>query len=441
MPDIINNVTNNIIPSKGHNIYVVPLRDVNSNLYSDNISGNARYGGSLSLGGKGVNKNRSRTYAHIWDLYEVSNSVQNGSLWGYFTVNFGDGARFKPLFCESFNDNGGDNVYRQLPNFTGLSLHNYPVFSEQKYSASFSFNPVKAITANNIQYPGERSIWRASVTPLFPLFVCSSITTHKSFGPAFLSSFSISVDGRNSLGQVQVQCSLVGGKALITPPDVKVTTFPYKLLTNNLYFNNQNVKMTKLDNINTINEPIIDGSQFDYDFTNKYRNLNLSDCGVDINFGSAVITNLDSFWNSVRSKWSNNAVVPDAKIVEMSLSINQSIDFTFSQPYFNGAYVSDIYGPRYASLSNRQVSGSITYFSFFSDALFANTTNLVMYFGNDFLYAMQNVDWSNPVVTISPDGGYFHQYKFIARFSSSTTFPQNQNGLPFSEFMNASIYE
>ena len=60
MPDIINNVTNNIIPSKGHNIYVVPLRDVNSNLYSDNISGNARYGGSLSLGGKGVNKNRSR---------------------------------------------------------------------------------------------------------------------------------------------------------------------------------------------------------------------------------------------------------------------------------------------------------------------------------------------------------------------------------------------
>ena len=121
--------------------------------------------------------------------------------------------------------------------------------------------------------------------------------------------------------------------------------------------------------------------------------------------------------------------------------MNQSIDFTFSQPYFNGTYVSDIYGPRYASLSNRQVSGSITYFSFFSDALFANTTNLVMYFGNDFLYAMHNVDWSNPVVTINPDGGYFHQYKFIVRLSNTTTFPQNQNGLPFSEFMNASIYE
>jgi hypothetical protein len=439
MPDIINNVTNKIIPSKGHNIYVVPFIDVNSSIYSDNLLGNLSYGGSLSLGGKGVNKNRSRTYAHIWDLYEISNSVKNGSLWGYFTINFENGSKFKPLFCESFNDNGGDSVYKQLPNFTGLSIHNYPSFSEQKYSASFSFSPIKAITKNNIQYPGERAIWRASVTPLFPMFVCSSITTHKSFGPAFLSSFNISVDGRNSLGQVQIQCSLVGGKALITPTDVKVTTYPYKPLTDDKYFSNKIVKMTKLDNLSTITEPVIDGTQFDFDFVNKYRNLNLSDCGVDINFGNSVFTDINSFWNSVRSKWSNNKVVPDAKIVEMSLSISQNIDFTFSQPFYNGSYVSDIYGPRYASLSNRQVSGSITYFSFFSDALFANTTNLVMYFGNDFLYAMQNVDWSNPIVSINPDGGYFHQYKFIARFSNVTTFPQH--GKPFSEFMNASIYE
>jgi len=56
-----------------------------------------------------------------------------------------------------------------------------------------------------------------------------------------------------------------------------------------------------------------------------------------------------------------------------------------------------------------------------------------MYFGNDFIYAMENVDWSNPRISINPDGGYFHEYDFIARYGYQTAAPTNN--LPYSEFM------
>ena len=45
----------------------------------------------------------------------------------------------------------------------------------------------------------------------------------------------------------------------------------------------------------------------------------------------------------------------------------------------------------------------------------------------------KNVDWSNPRISINPDGGYFHEYDFIARYGYQTAAPTNN--LPYSEFM------
>jgi hypothetical protein len=422
MPDIVNNVTNDTIPSSGHNIYVFGINDKVS-IFNPGARGFL----SLGLGGKNVNKNDNRTSAYLWDLYFLGEIASGGrSSYNFYTVPFQRGL-YKPLFCDSFSDNGGDNVYEQLSNFTGQSLHNHPLFRNQKYTGSLSFSPIKGITKNNEQLAGEYTIWTASVVPLYPMMLCSSIKSHKSFGPAFMTQFNISVDGRNSLGDVKISCSFTGGKSLISPPDVEILRFPYVPLEDPKYTNS----IVKMKNIvkQDIDENITKEIK-NYDFANKYRPLNLSDCLADI----GVYYSYSSFITSTRAKWTNSANPPTNKVVSMSLTITQNVDLVFTQPYRNLSPMSDIFGPKSAGLSNRSVSGTITYFSYNnSNILSSNSSSLTMYFGNDFIYSMVNVDWSNPRVTINPDGGYFHDYDFIARYGQSTAAPLN--GLPYSEFM------
>jgi hypothetical protein len=426
MPDIVNNVTNDTIPSSGHNIYVFALND-KVNLFNPGVFGTL----SLGLGGKNVNKNNNRTSAYLWDLYTLGQaSSNNAASFNFYTVPFSRNL-YKPLFCESFSDNGGDNIYEQLPNFTGQSLHNHPIYRNQKYTASIAFSPIKGITLNNEQLAGEYVIWSASVIPLYPLMLTSSIKAHKSFGPAFMTQFNISVDGRNSLGDVKINCSFSGGKSLISPPDVEILRFPYVPFDDPKYTNSI-VKMKNL--VKKDIDETASTTIKNYDFANKYRALNLSDCAVDINTDGSVYTNYTDFINTVRAKWSFTSNPPSNKLVSMNLNITQSVDLVFTQPYRNFAPMSDIFGPKYARLVNRNVSGTITYFSYNnSNVLSANTSNLTMYFGNDFIYAMENVDWSNPRISINPDGGYFHEYDFVARYGYQTAAPANN--LPYSEFM------
>lgn len=425
MPDIVNNVTNDTIPSSGHNIYVFGIND-KVNIFNSGVRGFL----SLGLGGKNVNKNDNRTSAYLWDLYYLGEIASEGSAsFNFYTVPFSR-ALYKPLFCESFSDNGGDSIYEQLPNFTGQSIHNHPIYRNQKYTANLSFSPIKGITQNNEQLAGEFTIWTASVVPLYPLMLTSSLRSHKSFGPAFMTQFTISVDGRNSLGDVKINCSFTGGKSMISPSNVEILRFPYVPFSDPKYTNTI-IKMKNL--VKQDIDEIASTAIKNYDFANKYRPLNLSDCLVDITDG-AVSTNFDDFIKTARAKWTYTANPPSNKVVSMSLSINQSVDLVFTQPYRNFAPMSDIFGPKFARLVNRTVSGTLTYFSYNnSNVLSTNSSNLTMYFGNDFIYAMENVDWSNPRISINPDGGYFHEYDFVARYGYQTAAPANN--LPYSEFM------
>jgi len=425
MPDIVNNVTNDTIPSSGHNIYVFGIND-KVNIFNSGVRGFL----SLGLGGKNVNKNDNRTSAYLWDLYYLGEIASEGSAsFNFYTVPFSRDL-YKPLFCESFSDNGGDSIYEQLPNFTGQSIHNHPIYRNQKYTANLSFSPIKGITQNNEQLAGEFTIWTASVVPLYPLMLTSSLRSHKSFGPAFMTQFTISVDGRNSLGDVKINCSFTGGKSMISPSNVEILRFPYVPFSDPKYTNTI-IKMKNL--VKQDIDEIASTAIKNYDFANKYRPLNLSDCLVDITDG-AVSTNFDDFIKTARAKWTYTANPPSNKVVSMSLSINQSVDLVFTQPYRNFAPMSDIFGPKFARLVNRTVSGTLTYFSYNnSNVLSTNSSNLTMYFGNDFIYAMENVDWSNPRISINPDGGYFHEYDFVARYGYQTAAPANN--LPYSEFM------
>jgi hypothetical protein len=404
MPDIINNVINGIYPASGHNIYVCELAPFTSTgLYVQQLK---------SFGGYRIAKNTTGSRSHLWDLYLLSANMANrASLGYYFTKRFS--SDYKPLYCSNFSDNAGDNIYQPVQNFSGLSVLNHPTFSNYQYSGNFSFSPILSTNVNQ-QYSAEVIMYRASFIPLYPLIFCSSIPTHKSFGPAFVSSFQISVDGTNQLGDVEISCSLVGGRSVISPDGVQV----YRP-----YLNNNYIKMKTLnesDNqLNTVETN---------NFQDKYRAINLSDCA----FYPGLFTGNNAFRDfakAVQSSYSSNSM-PVHKIVNMSLSIQQSVDFTYTYPgysYGNNIYeFYDIAGPRFASLSSRRVTGSIKIFSP-QNYSFVNTnaSSLTLYFGSVYFYSMKNVDWQQPVVTINPGSGYFIEYNFTVRLTEFTAF----NGL------------
>jgi hypothetical protein len=406
MPDIINNVINGIYPASGHNIYVCELAPFDeTGLYNQQLK---------SFGGHRIVKNTSGSRSHLWDLYLLSANMTNRATHisgNFFYKRFS--TDYKPLYCSSFTDNAGENIYQPVQNFSGLSVLNHPVFNSYQYSGNFSFNPILSTNFNQ-QYPAETAIYRASVIPLYPLLFCSSIPTHKSFGPSFLSSFNIRVDGMDQLGDVDITCSVVGGRSVISPDGVTV----FRPITNNSY-----IKMKSL-NIGD-NQFITDESN---NFQDKYRSINLSDCAFSPGFYTGTNA-FQNFANTVQKAYSSYSM-PIHKIVGMSLSIQQSVDFVYTYPgYSVGNILKEFYdvaGPRFASLSSRRVTGSIKLFSpqnySFIDT---NASSLTLYFGSVFFYTMKNVDWQQPVITISPGNGYFIEYNFTVRMTEFTAF----NGL------------
>jgi len=408
MPDIINNVINNL-PASGHNIYVCELAPYKlTGLYNQQ----KKY-----FGGYRVAKNSVGSRSHLWDLYLLSASIFTTNIGSYLTKTFS--SDYKPLYCSNFSDNAGSNIYQPVQNFSGLSVLNLPTFNQYQYSGNFSFNPILSTNVNQ-QYAAELILYRASIIPLYPLIFCSTIPTHKSFGPTFISSFNISVDGTNNLGDVEINCSMTGGRSVISPNNIPI----YRP-----YINNNYIKMKTLSSSDNQNNTIETNN-----FQDKYRAINLSDCA----FAQGLYLDFEDFANKVQSSYSSKSM-PVYKIVNMSLSIQQNIDLTFTYPGYSFGNLlyefGDIAGPRFASLQNRKVTGSIKLFSPQNYSFInSNASSLTLYFGSVFYYTMKNVDWQQPVITINPGNGYFIEYNFTVRLTEITYF----NGfgtLRVSEFL------
>jgi len=401
MPDISNYVINNI-PSSGHSIYIVELE-------ADYILQ------SKFMGGYRVVKTNP-VQAYVWDLYALGfkqsdrPSDRNSPI-NYYTKRFSR-TKFFPLYCGSFTDDGGQNIYAPLPNFSNLSLVNAPKYSGYNYNANFNFSPLWSTSKRNLQNTGEFIIYKASVVPLLPIMACSSVPTHKSFGPSFLTNFSISVDGKNSLGDVEINCTLAGGRVIISPDGI--TPFPP-------YTDGSVLNLKTLDPSGKIfnREP-------NNNYGAQYRPVNLSDCA----FYFGLFTGddaFDRFAKAVRSQYVDNRTAPVHKIVNMSLNVSQGVEFVYTYPGFS--YLDkveqfyDIVGPRFASLTSRQVSGSITlYCQTNYNFLNTNASSFTMYFGNAYFYSMKNVDWQQPKFTMNPGGGWLIEYNFVARMGEEIYF-------------------
>lgn len=435
--------------SKSHNIYLLSLYEFNNNIYSQK---GLTYGSS-------VNNKSTRFYpVYLWDLYDLTQKV------GASVVNDGaspinghyqlrENMPWKTIFAKSFGDDSGSNIYQPLKSFIPLSVDNVPQFGAQQYSCNFSFSPlinikldniIQNVISTNANYGGlsqlindqagaELLMYFLAKIPLFPIMVASSINSHYSFGPVFLSQMGFNVGGDGSLGIVDIDCRFTGGKALVSPD---VNLFAKKRPgIEPIVFNQMNDLNNNAISENATNFPT---TSFDFDF-HRYRSASL----LDVIVHDEYVPNFADLIAKVAGDYTGliyTTSIPKYKIIKVSMDILQSISLTHTVPYIKTGVNSyekkaDSFGPRFAQLDSRTVSGEIQYFGY-TDRFYNNfNKGLTLYFGGPFYFPMKNVDWSNPTISIAPGGGYIHTYKFSARLPDQTgtglmvEYPYNNNVL------------
>lgn len=437
MPDY-NNYAFPTTPSKTHNIYVLALYDVNSQIFNNSI---------LSLGSTVNNKSGKFISAYIFDLYKLANLVTSAATPNKF------GAKVVPttepwrrLFCKSYNDSPGTNVYTPLKNFLPLAVDNNPNFTAHVSNVNLSFSPLVNIAATDInsivaisqpgiyeqindQAAAERVLYMASRIPLYPLLFCSSIPSHATYGPVFMNRLSFRVNGQNSLGNVDIEASFQGGKSIVSP-DINILQ-KKKPNIEPIIFN----QMKDLNDVNIDEKAKIGNYNFDF---HRYRSANL----VDV----IIFEGYKTSYADLQATLNLNLISPPAyKIISAQLTIDQNFNVVHTNPYEyvgynNIVWKGDRYGPKFISLVSRRVSGEITYFSYSKTIELDTTSGLTMYFGGPFFYGMKYVDWENPQVTISPGGGYTHTYAFKARLPEDVFFATSDMSQTVSEFSEPSAF-
>lgn len=435
------NYVNTVLPhsaSKTHNLYVLSLYDIDQTIMS---LMQMSYGSSLS------NHSTTKLFpSYIWDLYELANKIP-GLVTKFDHKVVDVNKPWKQLLVNRFTDDAGSEVYRRLPSFLPLTLENSAQYSAQTYSGSFGFSPLINIGINNYdllarsfpqslhnlndQSAAEMVIYLASKIPMFPLMICSSINSHYSFGPIFLNTINFSAKGGESLGAVSIDCNFVGGKILMSP-DVTLFTNTNPSRASKKKPGVEPIIYNEMNDLN--DNPIVENaaniSTLDYDY-HRYRSASLLDFVIDFTYHRDYLSlkaKVDTYKN----------LPPIYKITDFSMTINQNIDLQFTNPYTD-TYKRDDIGPKFASLSSREVNGSITYFCFNNTLQQPNSSGLSVYFGGPFFYAMENVDWSNPAISVQPGGGYTHTYKFKARVPAGTYLPTNDLNKNMSEFSGSQV--
>lgn len=351
-----------------------------------------------------------------WDLFKFENllPVVYDSFTKHYYLDAVDS--FYPFWVSNFSDNTGTNIFSQASTGFSVGQVNMPQYSSQKYSGSFDYSPVVTIASSNSAYykgvpevlAAERVLYAACIVPLYPIMLATSVESHLSYGPVFLSNITISVDGRNTLKPVNFSCTFDGGKFLVKP-------FLNKTQPNVYTF------VPAIDE--DTQHPTTD-QEPDLNYL-PYRFCNIIDCLIDYKAHPTV----DSLYKTSKNRY-NTQSGPSYKLVRMELSIINNINFTFTNPTdISGNYLGDHVGPKYAYLAKREVSGSFTFFCEEEILEINNSGSLSMYFGGSFFFPMDNIEWQQPSHEITAEGGYYHTFKFIARIANNAVINPGLSGL------------
>ena len=350
--------------------------------------------------------------SYVWNLFNFTSLLPTEFDDATEHMYINDSSNWHPIWVDSYGDDAGSSVFQPVPTSYTSVQFNVPHYQEQKFSGSFNTNPFITIDTENPEtLNAEKILYAASIIPGYPVMTASSISNHKSYGPVFFQNISYSVSGQESLSPVNIECSFLGGKVLIDPnlsirkPDIQI----FEPITD-IYQNNN------------------DESNFNY---LPYRKANIIDCMISF----STVKNKEELHSGLIKRIDYTSE-PALKLTKMSLNITQNIELIFTTPQDSLLnYYGDKIGPKYVEISNRKVTGSITFYSTEREIYLNNTGSLTMYFGNDFFFPFDDVEWQKPKFK-AIEKGYEHEYNFIARVAKNSlnTPDTKYKNFPVSEF-------
>jgi len=367
-----------------------------------------------------------------WDMHKLSDMIGYGE-GGFKTISPYD-STWHNIWIKNFNDNAGSEILKRAEAGFVPNIENLIEASNFTYTGGFGITPLiparntaptYSRPASNLEYAvgsdvwmGEMALYNIALFPAMPFVVASSIPAHYHFGPVFMRHMVFSVDSANgSLSPVTISIEFGGGRSIVNAGIPK--NVPNQILVT------QPSKMFDLPNVYYPSSEIM----------RPYRFATISDCEIAF----------ETFENV--SQFLENTFVtshPDVYRIEaMKLDITQNVNFIVTD-CSNSVPTSrtDIHGPKFAEITSRNVTGSIT-FAGRKGSIYDDIENLIfdqplsLYFGGPFYFPMNHVDWAMPSVNMDGGGVWRHTYNFVAKITDNAQmvgFDYETGGYPTSEF-------
>ncbi len=341
--------------------------------------------------------------SYVWNLHSLGDKFGNFPLYPNsnskrMSVN---DPYWKLIFCDSYRDDQGSSFIVGTDSFNNLSSFSRPVGANLTTKPTISFSPLvhQDYTRSDVSEAHD-IIYKCFLFPSYPVLISTTIKENEHYGPVFATNLNISVDDRGKT--VNVTSNFLGGRSLFLPP--------MKL---------KNLQSTTINNVsNNIPSAV------------PYRTANIFDCAVEFDLFESIA---DFLSYTTRKKAFNNRNDFE-RIVSMNLTVTQNYKTIVTS---NSDQRKIQQGPRFWNLTDRKVTGSITWLSNQYNFYIPTSSSLTLYFGSGFYFPMQNVDWQKPIITAAAGQGYLHQFNFIARAVDGAVangFKSNALGSYVSEF-------
>ena len=339
---------------------------------------------------------------YVWNLHSLGDKLGSPPLYPNSNskrMSITD-TNWKLIFVDNYNDDQGSSFITATDTFNSLAAFTHPVAKSLVTRPSISFSPLinQANTTNDVTN-GHEVIYKCFVFPSYPVLISTTIAENEHYGPVFANSLNISANDRSK--SVNVTANFQGGRSLFLPP--------------------MKIKNLNLTTINSVD------NQFD---ANPYRTATIFDCAVEFD----IFPDFQSFMNYTTNAKQYKNKNDFERIVDISLSVSQTFSLNVTA---NSDSRKIQQGPRFWNMTDRKVTGSITWLSNQYNFYIPTSSSLTMYFGTGFYFPMENVDWQKPKITAVPGQGYLHQFNFIARAVSGAVangFKEKTLGSYVSEF-------
>ncbi len=381
-----------ILPSSGYlQVFIMSLTDKSPTIWNapDQMKVQAQKRGPL-------------LDSYVWNLHTIGEKL--GSFPLYPNSNSKrmspNDNHWKLIFADKYSDDQGSSFITATDTFNSLASFTHPVAKSLTTKPNITFSPlIKQDNTTSDVADGNEVIYKCFLFPSYPVIISTTISENEHYGPVFANSLSISANDRSKA--VNVDATFQGGRSLYLPP-------------------------MKLKSLNTTRINSVDNSLN----ANPYRTATIFDCAVEFD----LFQDFQSFMDFTTNKKNYTNRNDFERIVDINLTVNQtfSVNVTANS---DGRRIQQ--GPRFWNMTDRKVSGSITWLSNQYNFYIPTSSSLTMYFGAGFYFPMENVDWQKPRISAVPGQGYLHQFNFVARAVSGAVangFKDNTIGSFVSEF-------